>query len=46
MMGFLLRWGIDIAPLRSNRVFRALFIGRVLTVFGLSMLVVTVNVQR
>lgn len=45
MMGFLLRWGIDIAPLRSNRVFRALFIGRVLTVFGLSMLVVTVNVQ-
>lgn len=45
MMGFFLRWGIDVTLLRSNRVFRALFIGRVLTVFGLSMLVVTVNVQ-
>lgn len=45
MIDFFLRWGIDVTLLRSNRVFRALFIGRVLTVFGLSMLVVTVNVQ-
>nr|BFF05192.1 enterobactin transporter EntS [Brevibacterium otitidis] len=44
-MSFFLRWGIDVTLLRSNRIFRALFIGRMLTVFGLSMLVVTVNVQ-
>lgn len=44
-MALFLRWGVDFGLLRDNRVFRALFSGRVLTVFGMSMLAVTINVQ-
>ncbi|MGO2660152.1 MFS transporter [Mycetocola reblochoni] len=45
MRSFLAEWGIDVGLLRSNPIFRTLFIGRLVAVFGLSMLSVTVSIQ-
>lgn len=38
-------WAIDLTPLRVNRQFRLLFVGRLVSMFGLGMLMVVLSVQ-
>lgn len=38
-------WAIDLTPLRDHREFRLLFIGRLVSMFGLGMLMVVLSVQ-
>lgn len=45
MRARLARWLLDLTPLRSHRQFRILWIGRVVSLFGLGMLTVMLSVQ-